>query len=834
MKHIVSICLLILLAFRPASAQVSYDEIKAPLIMQLTRDISWPFEKDLMVFRIGVIGNDTVTLNNLRGMADTERIKGKKIEIISLRKLNEEVQKLQVIYADKTYSENLADIASLIENRQILLITEQSADKKYIMLNITLNREAGEVSFEINKANIILAGLQIEPELLLLGGTEIDVRELYREMREMLEQEKITVEEQRMTIQEQLDKIDLYSTRLYLLSLFVDSLNMRIGEQTQMLNALTDSVKHQQQLASLQNTQFQEQKSELTEQQKIIADQVRSIRLQNRKLDEQNRIIAINQNTIEEQEETLGMKDVLLETRERLLYNIIALGVAVLALAVTIFIAYSIKQRANRLLGQKVEERTRELTKEIHERKKTAQALKESEEKFKALFVSSGDAALVVEHSTIIDCNDRALTLLDGKREDLIGLNPWDFSPAKQPGGEDSKDESIKMIDQVFRLGSLQFEWTHKKFTGEIFEAEVSMGVVDRDRKIFIATLRDITDRKKSQQQLKESEEKFRNIFNSSSEGIVVTDPQHRIMAVNNKFSVLAGLSSVPLKVPLDNYIEQNSRINLNEPRDQLIAGKEVAPVEVILSSGNGKLVPVEVNAKIIDYENQPAVLYIMRDIGERKELQRKLFHARVESEEKERERYARELHDGLGPILSTCKIFFHTLQHVKEEDRRKEQVRRAGELLEEALRSIREISNNLSPHILRNYGLTQALESFTEKLSGVTRIKFEISSNLNDRMPETEEFTLYRTLVELINNSVKYSQANRISVNINSNDRIVDIHYQDNGKGFDYSTVKKQQKGFGLLNLETRIREIGGTYYYKTAPDKGVEVDITISTDFV
>ena len=209
--------------------------------------------------------------------------------------------------------------------------------------------------------------------------------------------------------------------------------------------------------------------------------------------------------------------------------------------------------------------------------------------------------------------------------------------------------------------------------------------------------------------------------------------------------------------------------------------------------------------------------------------MQRQLYKTMIESEERERERYAKELHDGLGPILSTCKIYFYSLNVIKDKKKQKQYINRAGELLEDALLSIKEISNNLSPHILRNYGLTHALHSFTAKLAVLPDTQVFIQSELNDRFSEIIEFTLYRTLVELINNSVKHSKAQKIELHLKKEKNFLHIVFSDNGIGFNYNELKQHGDGFGLLNLEHRINEIGGEYYFYSQPGIGVKVEIIV-----
>jgi signal transduction histidine kinase len=214
--------------------------------------------------------------------------------------------------------------------------------------------------------------------------------------------------------------------------------------------------------------------------------------------------------------------------------------------------------------------------------------------------------------------------------------------------------------------------------------------------------------------------------------------------------------------------------------------------------------------------------------------LEQQIFNSEILSEERERERFAKELHDGLGPILSTCKIYLHSLNEMLADQRDFLKIsERALILLDDALASIKEISNNLSPHVLRNFGLVQAVIAFTHNLENISDLKFEVHYNYDERLNEIIEFTAYRIITELINNSVKYAEASLIVIDINLNKPHLSVSYSDNGKGFDPDTNTKQKRGFGLSNIETRISKFNGDYSYKTAPGKGVKVNFTLETNY-
>ena len=215
----------------------------------------------------------------------------------------------------------------------------------------------------------------------------------------------------------------------------------------------------------------------------------------------------------------------------------------------------------------------------------------------------------------------------------------------------------------------------------------------------------------------------------------------------------------------------------------------------------------------------------------ELKESENKIFQTMVSSEEKERERYAKEIHDGLGPLLSTSMIYLHTTHKEENREALLGYVSRANKLLTEAMQSIQEISNNLSPLILKKYGIVTATRNFIEKLKGISTIHFVIKSNVDVRFQEIIEITIYRAITELINNSIKYAKASQIEIKIQYSNKKLLINYADNGQGFDVKQTIKNHSGNGLVNLESRIHKIGGDFFISSKVGKGMTAEITVQT---
>lgn len=215
----------------------------------------------------------------------------------------------------------------------------------------------------------------------------------------------------------------------------------------------------------------------------------------------------------------------------------------------------------------------------------------------------------------------------------------------------------------------------------------------------------------------------------------------------------------------------------------------------------------------------------------DRQRSEKKVLNAVINTEENERKRFAKDLHDGLGPLLSTVKMSLSALTDKISDEYGKEILTNTNHLVNEAINTIKDISNNLSPHILTNFGLESALSTFVSKINQTKMVKIDFKSNLKEeRIDSDKEVVLYRAACELINNSVKHSGASKIDIDLNRQERFLTLQIVDNGRGFDSSMLKSNgNKGMGLSNIETRVKSVEGVFIIESALGKGTSSLIKI-----
>ena len=188
-------------------------------------------------------------------------------------------------------------------------------------------------------------------------------------------------------------------------------------------------------------------------------------------------------------------------------------------------------------LEKLIEERTLELRRKVEEHKLAEKKLARSETKHRTLFESSTDAVMLLDKKAFFDCNEATLHIFGCKlRNEFLKKHPSELSPPIQPDGTDSMTLADERIATAYKEGKNQFEWMHRKMDGTDFPAEVWLTRMELDGKdVLQATVRDITRRKQVEKSLKESEERFRTIFDSArDDGFFVIDLEGRYKDVND------------------------------------------------------------------------------------------------------------------------------------------------------------------------------------------------------------------------------------------------------------------------------------------------------------
>lgn len=210
-----------------------------------------------------------------------------------------------------------------------------------------------------------------------------------------------------------------------------------------------------------------------------------------------------------------------------------------------------------------------------------------------------------------------------------------------------------------------------------------------------------------------------------------------------------------------------------------------------------------------------------------RKESEAKVLNAILKTEEKERQKFAKELHDGLGPILSNIKMTLSAINKSQENEKNLVLLEKSDQATNEAILSVKEISNKLSPHLLERYGLEKAIKTFINNIHLPDKLEVILNLQVEKlRFDYNIELVIYRVIGELINNTIKHANASRIELTLLSFHKKLQLIYCDNGKGF---SRKKEINGMGIANIKSRIKSLDGSFELSNKIQNGFYLKIEI-----
>jgi len=250
-----------------------------------------------------------------------------------------------------------------------------------------------------------------------------------------------------------------------------------------------------------------------------------------------------------------------------------------------------------------------------------------------------------------------------------------------------------------------------------------------------------------------------------------------------------------------------------------------------LLSTWTGVLISILMLVSLIFIKR---IFNIQKRMDElRKESESRVLSAIVRTEENERLNFSKELHDGLGPLLSAVKMAISSSKSAENNAIDDKIMTNAEKLIDESITSLKEISNKLSPHVLNNFGLKKALKSFISRLPLIENPTINLDTNIEDRrFPYNVEVILYRVICELISNSLKHSKAKNVYISIMAEEKSIALDYLDDGVGFDSEIIELSEKGMGFANIKSRIKSLNGTFEIYSKQNEGVRVNIEIGLE--
>jgi PAS domain S-box-containing protein len=479
--------------------------------------------------------------------------------------------------------------------------------------------------------------------------------------------------------------------------------------------------------------------------------------------------------------------------------------------------------------------RTHCIMHDITENKKSQEALQESEEKYRQLVSTTTDAVMLFDAKTrsILDVNKACEELYGYRRDEFLNLKQGDIT-AEPEKSEESIEQTLEG-----RIQKIPVRY-HKKKDGTMFPVEISVSTFElRGRKILCGAIRDITERKRAEMMLSESERRFRSLSEAAFEGIAFTEKGVLIDA-NEAFTKIFGycLEELKGKKVIDLVAPDHRELvteNIRSGYEGIYEHKGLCK--------DGSLVDLEIQGRSVTYQGRKVRLTAIRDITKSKKTEERLLEYQEQlkslasqltlAEERERRRIAIELHDEISQSLFISKMKLEALHKSTPDKKLNDTLDEINNSLGQIIAAMRSLTFDLSSPILYEFGFEEAVAEWlnerVEKKYGIAT-EFE-DDGLHKPLDDDVRVLLFRDVRELLINVVKHAQASKVKVTIGKVGGQIRVSVEDDGLGFEPAKVKSMvtnKEAFGLFSIRERLEHFGGRLEIKSAPDCGCRVTIT------
>lgn len=349
-------------------------------------------------------------------------------------------------------------------------------------------------------------------------------------------------------------------------------------------------------------------------------------------------------------------------------------------------------------------------------------------------------------------------------------------------------------------------------------------------------------ERKQVQRAAQEAESRYRDLFNSAGNAIIIRDLKGNISEVNQETAALTGYTLDELgKMNISQFLSVEGFELIMEKQQALLEGK--APTEryeLELIRKDGIRVVIESLIRLLTEEGQPmGIQAILWDITEQKRLHENLQFYIAEitrTQEEERKRIARELHDETAQSLASLALDIDAISRAKDqlsEDtiQRLEQLRSR---IDSIIEGVRRFSHELRPEVLDQVGLMPALELLAKELSNEMKVNVRVEViGSEKRLSAEAELVLFRIAQEALRNVKKHSQATEAMVRVEFGAEKVKLNVTDNGRGFELPELLGElaSRGrLGLIGMRERARLLDGSFSVKSQPGKGTTIAVEVA----
>ncbi len=408
------------------------------------------------------------------------------------------------------------------------------------------------------------------------------------------------------------------------------------------------------------------------------------------------------------------------------------------------------------------------------------------------------------------------------------------------------ESDVLQWLQQAANGHSQIYEAEAWKKTGDKVWMEVSLkrGRV-RGQDCLLALIRDITDRKQTEENLRESERKFRTLFDSSYDAVLMLDEQG-IFDCNQKTIEMFGLSSKE-ELLGRNPGEFSPKFQTDGSRSIMAATERLEKAlqegkchfEWIHHRSDGMKIVTEILLNRVEIGGKKVVQALIRDIGERKRADEKIrkYQENLRNlaleisllQERERRQIAIDLHDHIGQNLAFAKMKLGGVLETAQPEKLAESIREIYALVDQTIRDTRSLVFELSPPVLYELGFAAGIDWLVESFQREHGIRVECEQDPEPiPLEEDMQIVLFQIIRELLVNVAKHARANHVRVTVRRTGGHIRIGVMDNGVGFNPSLLSMSRgecDGFGIFSIRERMNYLGGEFHIESNARSGTRI---------
>jgi len=477
--------------------------------------------------------------------------------------------------------------------------------------------------------------------------------------------------------------------------------------------------------------------------------------------------------------------------------------------------------------------------------KQLEEALRESEQKYYHLADSLPQIVFEIDkQGKIVFLNRYGLQLTGLSAEEIEnGLNVFQFIVSQD------RDRTKENISRILNSEKIAWqEYVAVRKDGSTFPVAAFSTPIYLNQKAIglIGIAIDMTERKRVEEVLKQSEEKYRALFEQKLDGVIVIDQQMRLVMANVAVAEIFGADSVEelLTLNIFDYIAPEERQRTLEIITKDMFEKNLRQTnEFRCMKKSGEEIWVSAVGSRIEDQGQVMGLVSFRDITAQKqselELEKSQRELRNLSEhlqsvrEEERTSIAQEIHDDCGQSLTALKMDISWLRRRLRKDQQTliDKLDIMSGLADSTILSVKRIMSQLRPRVLDDFGLVAAIEWMAQEFQGRTAIRCGLNlTSDNLRLDKQMETSLFRVLQEALTNVSRHAAADEVAISLTQQDGELTLEIADNGRGITSEQISSPES-FGLIGIRERIRRFGGKVAIRGVAGKGTTIGITIRT---